>query len=66
MVTCDKCKTVKMPSMGYWRSKGQMGFHAGSACPKCDPSRAVVQQTPAWWTEEMERRIQSKEAWQCS
>lgn len=49
MIKCDKCGTEKVPSLGYWRDKGQMGFWAGSACPKCEPSRAVVQEEPIWW-----------------
>jgi len=55
MIPCNKCGTMKAPSLIFWRGHGQMGVSAGSACPKCTPERAVVQEEPAWWKERFQR-----------
>ena len=62
MVSCEKCHEYKVPSCGYGRSINQASFWAGLVCPKCEPSRAGIQEEPEWWPKMFKQPDVVKEA----
>ena len=58
MIDCPKCGTMMSPSLLYHKSSGgTFGMSAGSACPKCEPHRAKVEDEPQWFKDAMEAAV---------